>query len=829
MLGQIEFFLRRLRRNLSRSVWLARLLRLPVSEGAATRAGLIMLQIDGLSHPEFERALARGEMPFLQRLIRREHYRLHSHYSGLPSTTPAVQGELFYGIKAAVPAFSFRDQSHGVVRMYEPEAASRIEARLAASGNEALLKGGSAYTDNFTGGAAESHFCPASLGWGPALRAANPLVLLVFLISNFYSFIRVALLLLLELGLSLVDFVRGIFGGYEFIKELKFIPTRVAITILLRELSVIGGKIDISRGMPVIHINFPGYDEQSHRRGPRSLFAHWTLKGIDDALARLWRAANRSAWRHYDVWIYSDHGQAAVRSYAHVQGYSLQEAVNAAFEKWGTPTRVRHTGAEGIQTQRVRLLGGRKIQRLLSVFTINHEEEDEHQPVVTALGSVGHVYLAAGLSDEARNFIARELAQTHNVPLVLSVASTGTLRACTADGEYQVPRDRAALFGARHPFLDAIGEDLLRLCEHPQAGDIVVLGWREGVSPLSFAIENGAHAGVLPQETHGFALLPGDAWLPVRKHDYLRPGDLRNAALRHLDKTDQQHAGARATSTDVEKDVLRVMTYNVHSCVGMDGKLDAKRIARVIARARPDVVALQELDVGRARSLGMDQAHLIARYLKMNFHFHPAIDVEEERYGDAILTHLPHRLVKTGILPGLADKPHLEPRGALWISVELHGREIQILNTHLGLSQRERLAQIEALLGDDWLANDQSRDPVILCGDLNAQPSSTVCRQLAGRLRDAQIEAGEHPPRNTFPTRFPALRLDHIFVSPGLDVTGIELPDSQLARTASDHFPLVAEIRIGSASRPSDAGTSDEVLQEGLSATQTKSAVHSRS
>ena len=81
----------------------------------------------------------------------------------------------------------------------------------------------------------------------------------------------------------------------------------------------------------------------------------------------------------------------------------------------------------------------------------------------------------------------------------------------------------------------------------------------------------------------------------------------------------------------------------------------------------------------------MDQAHLIARYLEMEFHFHPALHLEEERYGDAILTHLPQRLVKAGPLPGLAGKPLLEPRGALWVAIDLHGREIQIINTHLGL------------------------------------------------------------------------------------------------------------------------------------------------
>ncbi|MBU1394695.1 MAG: endonuclease/exonuclease/phosphatase family protein [Gammaproteobacteria bacterium] len=798
MLTQIETFFRRLRRNLSRSVWLARLLRLPVSEGSPTRPGLIMIQIDGLSQPQFERALGRGELPFLRRLLRREHYQLHAHYSGLPSTTPAVQAELFYGIKGAVPAFSFRDhESRGIVRMYEPDTAARIEALNVDNGDEALLAGGSAYSDSYTGGAAEPHFCPSSMGWGPTLRAANPLVLLAFLLSNFYSFLRVAVLLVMELGLALHDFVRGLIAGQDFFKELKFVPTRVAISILLRELCVIGGKIDISRGLPIIHLNFLGYDEQSHRRGPRSLFAHWTLKGIDDAVARLWRAANHAPWRHYEVWVYSDHGQAAVRPYQKVQGYTLEDAVTAAFEKLGTTgLKIRTKNAGGIQTQRVRFLGGRKIQHLFSVLGINDEEADEAHPLVAALGPVGHVYFPQALTGDARDFVARELARTHRVPLVLSVEAPGVLCARTEAGEFRLPQDRTALLGAQHPFLDSIGEDLVRLCEHAEAGDLVLLGWRDGVIPMSFATENGAHAGASPEETNGFALLPQDTPLAARDHDYLRPLDLRKAALQHLGRPDHQPRGVRKRIAATRTDCLRVMTYNVHGCVGMDGKLDAERIARVIARARPDVVALQELDVGRERSQGMDQAQLIARYLEMEFHFHPAMHLEEERYGDAILTHLPQRLVKAGPLPGLAGKPYLEPRGALWVAVDLHGREVQIINTHLGLYPRERAAQVEALLGSDWLAHEQCQGPVILCGDLNALPSSPVCRRLGSQLEDAQTAAKHHRPKATFSSRLPRMRIDHVFIRPGLEVTGIEVPDSELARVASDHLPLVAEIRI---------------------------------
>ncbi|MFN2308882.1 MAG: endonuclease/exonuclease/phosphatase family protein [Gammaproteobacteria bacterium] len=560
---------------------------------------------------------------------------------------------------------------------------------------------------------------------------------------------------------------------------------------------MIGGKIDLSRGLPIIFINFLGYDEQSHRRGPRSLFAHWTLKGIDDAIARLWRAANHATWRHYELWIYSDHGQAAVDTYQSVRGYPLETAVTAAFEKLSAgPIAARQLDQDGVQTRRAHLLGGGKFQRLFARVGANDAEELASETLIAALGPVGHVYPPRQLNDQERERVADELARAHKVPVVLTRAGPGRLRAWTETGEFEVPRDCAALFGAQHPFIDSLGADLVRLCEHADAGAFVLLGWREGLRPMTFASESGAHAGLTPDETRGFALLPDDAPLAAHGPAYLRPTDLRDAALRHLGRAGAPSTGARRRSAVTQSSTLRVMTYNVHSCVGMDGKLDAERVARVIARANPDVVALQELDVGRARSQWLDQAHLIARYLEMEFHFHPALHLEEERYGDAILTHLPLRLVRAGVLPGLADKPKLEPRGALWVAVEVDGREVQIINTHLGLYSRERLAQIDALLGCDWLEHEQCRGPVIVCGDFNARPSSPVCRRLGARLRDVQTTARQHRPRGTFSSRFPGVRIDHIFISPGLEVQCIEVPDSELARVASDHLPLVAEIRL---------------------------------
>jgi endonuclease/exonuclease/phosphatase family metal-dependent hydrolase len=216
----------------------------------------------------------------------------------------------------------------------------------------------------------------------------------------------------------------------------------------------------------------------------------------------------------------------------------------------------------------------------------------------------------------------------------------------------------------------------------------------------------------------------------------------------------------------------------------------------VIAVCEPDIVALQELDIGRARSGGIDQARAIARELGMHLHFHPALTVMEELYGDAILTARPSKLVKAGALPSWGQRRFVEPRGALWACVNVAGSDVQILNTHLGLRGPERLVQIDALLGPDWLRHASCQEPVMLVGDLNAIPRSRVYRRLASQLRDAQLCQGSRRQQATYPSGAPFLRLDHVFVSRSVEVLRAETIRTPLARVASDHLPLVVEFRV---------------------------------
>jgi endonuclease/exonuclease/phosphatase family metal-dependent hydrolase len=170
--------------------------------------------------------------------------------------------------------------------------------------------------------------------------------------------------------------------------------------------------------------------------------------------------------------------------------------------------------------------------------------------------------------------------------------------------------------------------------------------------------------------------------------------------------------------------------------------------------------------------------------------------VEKELYGDAILSAFPEKLIQTGPLPGYARLPQLEPRGALWLEVEIEGRTVQVINTHLGLVPREQQHQAAHLAGPAWLGHPRRRGPTILLGDFNATGTSVVHRTLSARLAPARRLSPKRQPTSTFPSQLPVLRIDHLFVSREIQVRDVFAPFDPLTRVASDHLPLVMDFGL---------------------------------
>jgi endonuclease/exonuclease/phosphatase family metal-dependent hydrolase len=171
--------------------------------------------------------------------------------------------------------------------------------------------------------------------------------------------------------------------------------------------------------------------------------------------------------------------------------------------------------------------------------------------------------------------------------------------------------------------------------------------------------------------------------------------------------------------------------------------LSPRRIARVISEQAPDVVALQELEHGRLRSRGENQASKIAQILGYHVTFLATVTRGAERYGHAILSRWPIRTVKVAELPTRTFSIWPEPRGALWSRIFLGTTPINILTTHLGLSARERLEQMQTLLGPHWLGPILDTQAIVLCGDFNLPPGTPPYRLAADRLRDVEEMVGQ--------------------------------------------------------------------------------------
>jgi len=260
------------------------------------------------------------------------------------------------------------------------------------------------------------------------------------------------------------------------------------------------------------------------------------------------------------------------------------------------------------------------------------------------------------------------------------------------------------------------------------------------------------------------------------------------------------------------RETLRVMTYNVHSCRGLDLRVRPERIARVIEEYAPDLVALQELDVNRRWSGRADQPRVIAESLRMHCHFQPTVMLEGEHYGIAVLSRYPIEVEKAGRLishgtPRFFSRrlaswlnPFFEPREAILCRVRAPGGGLYFMNTHLSLRPNERMAQAESLFGPDWMGSlSEPSLPFIFCGDFNAGPRSEAHALFAREFRDVR-HAMNDGLRKTFFSFSPIVQVDHIFFKGGVRLAGARIPSTPLTRSASDHLPVIADFTFNGTS-----------------------------
>jgi endonuclease/exonuclease/phosphatase family metal-dependent hydrolase len=231
---------------------------------------------------------------------------------------------------------------------------------------------------------------------------------------------------------------------------------------------------------------------------------------------------------------------------------------------------------------------------------------------------------------------------------------------------------------------------------------------------------------------------------------------------------------------------LRVMSYNVHVGIGMDKQLDLRRIADVINRERPDLVGLQEVDVGVRRTNRADQVAELARLTGLEYAFAPNLEYQGGWYGVAVLSRFPVLKIEHKLFDHLREA---ERRGCLRVEVEAGGRRLSFATTHLDYQHRDnRRFETEQLLA----ALSGARGPLVVAGDFNDEPTGDSYKLMLTRFADAWAAATPPDDGLTYPADKPVKRIDYVFHSARLRARGARV----VASLASDHRAVMAEFEF---------------------------------
>jgi len=220
-------------------------------------------------------------------------------------------------------------------------------------------------------------------------------------------------------------------------------------------------------------------------------------------------------------------------------------------------------------------------------------------------------------------------------------------------------------------------------------------------------------------------------------------------------------------------------SYNIHRCIGMDGRYDIERVIEVIRGLDADVIALQEVGFPRGGP-GADLLDLIAHETGTTPIAGPTLYAETGHYGNALLTRAEVLAVRRFNLAQTGR----EPRGALDVDLACKGMRFQVVATHLGLAPFERRNQIRRLL----TLFHGGGSPAALLGDFNEW------LPWGRPLRWMHRFFGRPPAPATFPAIFPVLSLDRVWVHPLRALRAIEAIKTRLTRQASDHVPVRARV-----------------------------------
>lgn len=237
---------------------------------------------------------------------------------------------------------------------------------------------------------------------------------------------------------------------------------------------------------------------------------------------------------------------------------------------------------------------------------------------------------------------------------------------------------------------------------------------------------------------------------------------------------------------------LRIVTYNVHKCRGLDRRVRPERIAAVLKETGGDIIALQEVLSIEGHGHEQHQARCIAEAMGMDYRIGENRRLHGGAYGNVMLSRLPLGVTQNYDITWRGR----ERRGCLRVDVHLAERGVlHVFNVHLGTAFIERRFQGRRLVSAEVLKSAELTGPRVVVGDFNEWTHGLASRLLSSHFKSADIRYHLSRAR-TYPGILPLVHLDHIYYDEALKLKRLTLHRSRTALVASDHLPLVADFTL---------------------------------
>lgn len=550
---------------------------------------LLLLHLDGVGHGQLETAMARGYLPTLKAFLGAGQYKVSRCRAGAPSSTPAFQAGLLYGVQADIPGYVWYDKRRRrPVRMDSGVDARALEDDLARRGRP-LLTQGSVYCSIFSGGARPRRWALTGIGEKLGLhdleidptREGGELPgwrdLAAAALVHTATAGRIGAALGIDAVQGLIETVRWARHIGSLQHEDHFFWNRLLTECLFPEFAANATVIDVARGTPIVYSCFIGYDEYAHRRGPQSRTALVKLWELDRALGRIFAAVAAVPELNYEIYLFSDHGQVKTRPAEQVLGETIAEhllcdapravQVGSASHRALAALTVASGGAGGgqaaataHQVRRLRSLAGALPgplgKAVLAVARHQAKALDaaaadgvraEGPLLIVPAGDLAHLYCT-----EDREALVESAIRARHPGLLERCAASPAVGVALVRGD--LPGTAFALTAARKLDLGRAGDaaELARLVGHPlaatyaqdllacrSAGDVILVGVGAPGGTVAYPWEFGSHGGLAPEEVETFMVHPaslGDQpFAQVRRPDELhaffeeRAGRLRPA------------------------------------------------------------------------------------------------------------------------------------------------------------------------------------------------------------------------------------------------------------------------------------------------------------